>query len=125
MLILPDYIEVVLIGLFTSILSILITKKFGKMEQLNEIKIDQFKINKQIKEARKKGDHKAMKELSGQALQKSGQHFNANIKPMLISLFVYVAVLVIIWIYYAGWFLLYFVTVIVANFLLKKVAKTL
>ena len=54
MLILPDYIEIVLIGLFASVMSLLITKKFGKMEELSQIKVDQYKINQKIKEARKK-----------------------------------------------------------------------
>jgi len=125
MLILPDYIEVVLLGLFASVISIIITKKFGKIEELSQIKVDQHKINQMIKEARKSKDYQKVKDLSEQALQKSGDHFKVNIKPMVISFFIYIAILAVIWIFYAGWFLLYFVAVVGFNFLLKKVSKTL
>ncbi len=121
--ILVDYIEVIFLGLFASIISLLINKNFGSTEQLSQIKVDQHRINQLIKEARKSGDNQKMKELSEQAVKKSEQHFNVNIKPMVISFFVYVAFLIVIWFYYLGWFLLYFVTVIMANYLLKKCQK--
>lgn len=117
----PAYVEVIIISLIASFLSVMITKFLGHAEERKILKEDMTSLNERIREARDKGDVRRMNKLSEQYMLMTKEQFSVNIKPMILSFITFIGAMVLIWTYYTGWFLLYFGVVIASTFLFRKV----
>lgn len=118
MLILPDYVEVIMLALIASFISNAIYSIFKKSPFINREELKE--INELIREARDNGDTKRMNKLSEQYMLASRELFKVNIKPMIFSFITFIVAIIIIWTFFTGWFWLYFVFVIIFTYLLKK-----
>ena len=133
----PEYIEVLMISVGLSLLSVLITKFATNQGAVRELKGEMKSINERIKKAQKSGNNKEASELSGQLMKISGRQFQMNMKPMMITMVIFLGVFWFFGSFYGemvvpcpinipfvgsqlGWFHWYFLIVLPGSFLWRK-----
>lgn len=133
----PLYIEVLMISIAMSLISVMITKFFGDQNAVKALKADMKALNARVKKAQKAGDTAEMNKRSGELMKLSGKQFQLNMRPMFISMGFFIGVLWLFGNYYTemvvaspidipfvgsslGWFHWYFLIVISTSFMFRK-----
>lgn len=134
---LPGYIEILLVSVGISLLSVLISKFATDQKAIKNLKKEMKEINARVKKAQKSGDTKEMNRLSGDMMKLSSRQLHMNMKPMMISLIFFMGVLWFLGAYYTdivipspvnipfvgnqlGWFYWYIIIVFPGSFLFRK-----
>ncbi len=134
---LPDYIEVLMISVALSMASVMISKLATNQGAIRGMKADMKSLNERIKKAQKGGNQKEVSALSGELMKLSGKQFQMNMKPMMLSMFVFIGVFMFFGAYYGemsifspidipflgselGWFHWYFLIVLPGSFMFRK-----
>jgi uncharacterized membrane protein (DUF106 family) len=133
----PGYIEVLLVSVGISLLTVLISKFATDQNAIKNLKSEMKGMNARIKKAQKAGDTKEMNRLSGDMMKLSSKQLHMNMKPMMISLIFFMGVLWFFGAYYTelvvaspvsipfvgselGWFHWYIIIVLPGSFLFRK-----
>lgn len=88
----PGYIEVMAITVAMSLASVLITRFLGDQKGVKNLKAEMKKLNERIKKAQKSGDTKEVSRLSSELMKMSGKQFQLNMKPMMITMVMFMGV---------------------------------
>ena len=135
--VLPGYMEVLIISAGLSLGSVLISKFATNQSAIREMKADMKDMNKRIRKAQKDGNQAEVTKLSGELMKISGKQFQMNMKPMFISLFIFLGVFWFFGMFYGelvvpspvnipfignqlGWFHWYFLIVLPGSFMWRK-----
>ena len=133
----PGFMEVFGISLVMSMGSILITKFVGDQSAVKNLKAEMKSLNEKIKGAQKAGNTKEMNKHSGNLMKLSGKQFQLNMKPMMVSMILFVAMFWFFGAYYVdmvvaspvnipfignelGWFHWYLLIVLPGSFIFRK-----
>jgi uncharacterized membrane protein (DUF106 family) len=133
----PDYMEVLIVSILLSVVSVLISKIATNQGAIRSMKAEMKSLNERIKKAQKEGNQKLMNALSGDLMKLSGKQFQMNMKPMFISLFIFLGIFWFFGAYYGemvvsspinipflgnqlGWFHWYFMIVLPGSFMFRK-----
>jgi uncharacterized membrane protein (DUF106 family) len=92
MVVMAEFMEVFGISVGMSMVSVLITKFAGDQSAVRNLKAEMKALNDKIKKAQKAGNTSEMNKHSGDLMKLSGKQFQLNMKPMMISLVVFIAV---------------------------------
>jgi uncharacterized membrane protein (DUF106 family) len=134
---LPGYMEVLAISAVMSLATVLISKLASNQSAIRNLKLEMKSLNERVKKAQKAGDTKEMNRLSSELMKLSGRQFHLNMKPMLLSLAMFMLVLWFLGAYYTevvvpspvsipfignqlGWFHWYLIIVLPGSFLFRK-----
>ena len=134
---LPGYFEVLLISVAASFVSVLIYKYVGDQKAVKNVKAEMAALNARIKKAQKAGNTAEVSKLSGQLMKISGKQFQYNMKPMMVSMVMFIALFWFFGQYYSDlivplpitipfvgneltWFGWYFIIVMPSSFLFRK-----
>jgi uncharacterized membrane protein (DUF106 family) len=90
------YQELLIFSIGLSVLMALLTKFLTNQKELKNVKHTMKVMREKISKAQKSGDTKEMSRLNSEMLKVSQKQFRENMKPMFISLFIFVFAL--------GWF---------------------
>ena len=88
----PSYVEVLIITVLMSLSSVLITKFLGDQRAVKNLKAEMKSINDRIKKAQKAGNTKEVSSLSSELMKLSGRQFQLNMKPMMITMVMFLGV---------------------------------
>ncbi len=133
----PGYIEVLVVSVALSLLSVLISKFATNQTAIKGMKGDMKALNAKIKKAQKEGNQKEVSRLSSELMKISGKQFQMNMKPMFISLFIFISVFWFFGMFYEeltvaspvnlpflgnslGWFHWYLMIVLPGSFMFRK-----
>jgi uncharacterized membrane protein (DUF106 family) len=133
----PGYMEVLLVSMAMSLTSVLISKFATNQSIIKNLKAEMKSLNERIKKAQKAGNTGEMNKLSGDLMKLSGRQMQQNMKPMMISLFFFLAVFWFLGTFYSelivpspinipfignqlGWFYWYLIIVLPGSFLFRK-----
>jgi uncharacterized membrane protein (DUF106 family) len=134
---LPGYIEVLLISLALSLGSVLVYRFSTNQEAIRGLKKEMKTLNDRVKKARESGNMGEMNKLSGELMKLSSRQFQMNMKPMMLSLLIFVGVFWVFGTYYSeliipspvsipfvgnelGWYYWYFLIVLPGSFIFRK-----
>lgn len=134
----PGFMEIFGISMLMSMGSVLISKFVGDQSAVRNLKADMKKLNERIKKAQKAGNTKEMNKHSGDLMKLSGKQFQLNMKPMMVSMVLFIGMFWFFGAFYTGlvvqvpfsipfignqlgWFHWYLIIVIPMSFLFRKV----
>jgi uncharacterized membrane protein (DUF106 family) len=134
---LPGYQEVFLISIALSLLMVLLTKLLTNQDAIRKAKREMKFYQEKIKKAQSSGDTALVSKLSNDMLKSSGKQMKENMKPMFLSIIIFMIALGWLGAQYAGlviplpinlpflghelnWFWWYLIIVFPANFILRK-----
>lgn len=133
----PGYMEVLIISVMLSLVSVIITKLFSDQSAVRGLKAEMKSLNDRIKKAQKAGNQSEVSRLSSELMKISGKQFQMNMKPMLISMVIFLGVFWFFGMFYEelvvaspfdipfignelGWFWWYFLIVLPGSFMWRK-----
>ncbi len=90
---LPGYQEVLIISLVLSLIMVLLTKILTNQEEIKKAKREMKFYQDKIKKAQKSGDKDAVSKLSNDMLKASSKQMKQSMKPMFVSLIIFVIAL--------------------------------
>ena len=134
---LPGYMEVLAVSILLSFVSVMITRTFSDQKAVKALKSEMKTLNDRIKKAQKAGNQSEATKLSGDLMKISSKQFQMNMKPMFISLFIFLGVFWFFGMFYGelvvpspvnipfignqlGWFHWYFLIVLPGSFMWRK-----
>jgi uncharacterized membrane protein (DUF106 family) len=88
----PGYIEVLLITAVMSLASVLISKYMGDQRAVKNLKQEMKSLNERVRKSQKSGDTKEVSRLSSELMKLSGKQFQLNMKPMMITMVLFLGV---------------------------------
>lgn len=90
---LPGYQEVLIISLVLSLIMVLLTKVLTNQEEIKKAKREMKFYQDKIKKAQKSGDKDTVSKLSNDMLKASSKQMKQSMKPMFVSLIIFVIAL--------------------------------
>ena len=90
---LPGYQEVLIISLALSLLMVILTKLLTNQDEIKKAKREMKFYQEKIKKAQKAGDNQTVSKLSNDMLKASSKQLRQSMKPMLVSLIIFVIAL--------------------------------
>ena len=134
---LPGYMEVLLISVLLSLVSVIITRTFSDQSAVKGLKAEMKGLNARIKKAQKAGNQSEVSRLSSELMKQSGKQFQMNMKPMVISMVIFLAVFWFFGMFYTelivaspfnipfvgkefGWYVWYFLIILPGSFMWRK-----
>jgi len=90
---LPGYQEVLIISLILSLIMVLITKLLTNQDVIKKAKREMKFYQEKIKKAQSSGDKEAAAKLSNDMLKASSKQLRQSMKPMFVSLIIFVIAL--------------------------------
>ena len=131
------YMEVLAISVFMAFATVMVSKFASNQRAIKNLKLEMKSLNEKVKKAQKAGDTKEMNRFSSELMKLSGKQMHMNMKPMMISLMLFMAVFWFFGAYYAeltvpspinipfignqlGWFHWYLIIVLPGSFLFRK-----
>jgi uncharacterized membrane protein (DUF106 family) len=134
---LPGYIEVLLISLAASAISVIISKYLSDQGAIKNLKTEMKALNEKVKKAQKEGNTSEMNRYSSELMKTSGKQFQYTMKPMVVSMVMFIGLLMFLGSAYVdlvvpspinipfvgnqlGWFHWYILIVIPMSFVFRK-----
>lgn len=134
---LPGYIEVLAISVIMSLATVMVSKLASNQRAIKNLKMEMKSLNESVKKAQKAGDTKEMNRHSSELMKLSGRQMQMNMKPMMISIMLFMVVFWFFGTYYTelvvpspisipfignqlGWFHWYIIIVLPGSFLFRK-----
>jgi uncharacterized membrane protein (DUF106 family) len=134
---LPGYIEVLAISVAMALATVMVSKLASNQRAIRNLKAEMKSLNERVKKAQKAGDTKEMNRHSSELMKLSGRQMQMNMKPMMISLMLFMAMFWFFGAYYTelvipspvnipfvgnqlGWFHWYIIIVLPGSFLFRK-----
>jgi len=122
-------VSIIVFALLISFLISLVNYFFLDKERMKEIKEKQKKVQEQIKEHQKAGNHDKTLELNKELMSHTGEMLRHSFKPMLITLIPIIFLFGIIKNNYAEttiastWFWWYLISAIISSMVFRKIFK--
>lgn len=90
---LPGYQEVLIISIALSLLIVILTKLLTNQDEIKKAKREMKFYQEKIKKAQKAGDNQTVSKLSNDMLKASSKQLRQSMKPMFVSLIIFVIAL--------------------------------
>jgi uncharacterized membrane protein (DUF106 family) len=99
---LPGYQEVLIWSLILSLIMVILQKYLTNQNEIRNLKNDMKRYQDRINKATKSGDRKEANKLTSEMMKLSGKQFHQNMKPMMVSMIIFLGALWMFGGFYGG-----------------------
>jgi uncharacterized membrane protein (DUF106 family) len=99
---LPGYQEVLVWSLILSLIMVILQKYLTNQNEIRNLKNEMKRYQERINKATKSGDRKEANKLTSEMMKLSGKQFHQNMKPMMVSMVIFLGAIWMIGGIYGG-----------------------